>query len=132
MSRVESAVILYITVMLIAMPAWADEEASVVVNTPPATGDRLELDITSIRGNQELPRVMYIVPWKDPAMGTLVGKPVNSLVDEVLCVNRTAVMHPLEKVEDDALKRLYGEDVQAVIHGDHCHTHSHPDGEPEG
>lgn len=54
---------------------------------------------------------------------------VSSLVDEVLCVNRTAELHPLEKVEDAALKRLYGDDVQAVIHGDSCHSHDHaPDG----
>jgi hypothetical protein len=46
--------------------------------------DRLELDATSIRGNQELPKVLYIVPWKDPELADLVGKPVNSLVDEVL------------------------------------------------
>ncbi len=49
-----------------------------------AARDRLELDSTSIRGNQELPRVLTIVPWKDPALGDLVGKPVNSLVDEAL------------------------------------------------
>lgn len=46
--------------------------------------DRLELESTSIRGNQELPRVLYIVPWKDPALGDVTGKPVNSLIDEVL------------------------------------------------
>ena len=50
----------------------------------PVVTDRLELDTASIRGNQELPRVLYIVPWKDPSMGNLVGKPVNSLIDEVL------------------------------------------------
>jgi hypothetical protein len=105
MSRVESAVILCITVMLIAMPTWADEEASVVVNTPPATEDRLELDITSIRGNQELPRVMYIVPWKDPAMGNLVGKPVNSLVDEVL----TPVDRDVFRRQTMYFEQLYGE-----------------------
>ena len=38
----------------------------------------------TIIGDQELPRVLYIVPWKDPALGDLVGKPVNSLVDEAL------------------------------------------------
>ena len=46
--------------------------------------DQLQLESTSIRGNQELPRVMYIVPWKDPTLGEVAGKPVNSLVDEVL------------------------------------------------
>ncbi len=46
--------------------------------------DWMELEATSIRGNQELPRVLYIVPWKDPSLGDLTGKPVNSLIDEVL------------------------------------------------
>ena len=50
---------------------------------------------------------------------------VSSLVDEVLCVNGTAELHPVEKVEDQALQRLYGDQVQAVIHGDHCHCHEH-------
>ena len=47
-------------------------------------GDQMDLDTTAIRGNQELPKVLYIVPWKDPSLGELVGKPVNSLVDEVI------------------------------------------------
>jgi hypothetical protein len=46
--------------------------------------DRLELDTTQITGNRELPRVLYIVPWKRADLGDLVGKPVNSLLDEVL------------------------------------------------
>jgi hypothetical protein len=50
----------------------------------PATTGPLNLDATAIRGNQELPKVLYIVPWKDPAMAELAGRPVNSLVEEVL------------------------------------------------
>ena len=46
--------------------------------------DRLDLDATSVTGNQELPRVLYILPWKESAIGDLTGKPVNSLLDEVL------------------------------------------------
>jgi hypothetical protein len=46
--------------------------------------DRLELDTTDITGNRELPKVLYIVPWKRSDLGDLVGKPVNSLLDEVL------------------------------------------------
>jgi hypothetical protein len=59
-------------------------------NTPaPKTGsgkalDRLELDTTQITGNRELPKVLYIVPWKRSDLGDLVGKPPNSLLDEVL------------------------------------------------
>jgi hypothetical protein len=46
--------------------------------------DRIELDTTEITGNRELPKVLYIVPWKRSDLGDLVGKPVNSLLDEVL------------------------------------------------
>ncbi len=58
--------------------------------TPAKTGapgkaqDRIELDTTQITGNRELPKVLYIVPWKRSDLGDLVGKPVNSLLDEVL------------------------------------------------
>lgn len=46
--------------------------------------DRLELDTTAITGNRELPKVMVVVPWKKSDIGDLVGKPVNSLIDEAL------------------------------------------------
>ncbi|HZQ61609.1 MAG TPA: hypothetical protein VFC24_09690, partial [Casimicrobiaceae bacterium] len=44
----------------------------------------LQLDTTDITGNQELPKVLYIVPWKRSDLGDLLGKPANSLIDEVL------------------------------------------------
>jgi len=50
----------------------------------PAAVDRLELDTAQITGNRELPKVMVIVPWKRSDIGDLVGRPVNSLVDEAL------------------------------------------------
>jgi hypothetical protein len=46
--------------------------------------DRLQLDTTEITGNRELPKVLYIVPWKRSDLGDLTGRPVNSLLDEVL------------------------------------------------
>jgi hypothetical protein len=46
--------------------------------------DRLELDSTQITGNRELPKVLYIVPWKRPDLGDLSGRPPNTLVDEIL------------------------------------------------
>jgi hypothetical protein len=46
--------------------------------------DRMELGRTEITGNQELPKVLYIVPWKKPEHGDLSGRPVNTLLDEVL------------------------------------------------
>ena len=46
--------------------------------------DRIDLDAAQITGNRELPKVLYIVPWKRPDLGDLQGKPANSLLDEVL------------------------------------------------
>jgi hypothetical protein len=46
--------------------------------------DRIELGTTQITGNAELPRVMYVVPWKRAELGDLAGKPAKSLLDEVL------------------------------------------------
>jgi len=46
--------------------------------------DRLNLDATQVTGNSELPKVLYIVPWKRADLGDLAGRPMNSLLDEVL------------------------------------------------
>jgi hypothetical protein len=74
-----------------AKPA-ATSAAAGAANKPgakPAAGksnakDRLDLESTQITGNRELPKVLYIVPWRSAEMGDLVGRPVNSLLDEVL------------------------------------------------
>jgi hypothetical protein len=50
----------------------------------PRVLDSIDLGTTSITGNQELPKVLYIVPWKKSDLGDLVGRPVNTLLDEVL------------------------------------------------
>jgi hypothetical protein len=71
-----------------AAPAQqAGEATQGQTGRPAARGralDRLELDTTQITGNRELPKVLYIVPWKRSDLGDLVGRPVNSLLDEVL------------------------------------------------
>lgn len=67
--------------------AAAPASKSGAAASPPAGkkgADRLELDTTAVKGNRELPRVMYVVPWKRSDLGDLVGRPVNSLLDEVL------------------------------------------------
>ena len=46
--------------------------------------DRLELDTTTVTGNRELPKVLYIVPWKKAELGELPAQPFNTLLDEVL------------------------------------------------
>jgi hypothetical protein len=92
---------------LAAEPAGSDLEPAVQTSRPaaaapvapatskpatpaaaPATArpaqDRIELDTTQITGNRELPRVLYVVPWKRADLGDLSGRPANSLLDEVL------------------------------------------------
>jgi hypothetical protein len=46
--------------------------------------DRLQLDTTVVTGNRELPKVLYIVPWKKADLGDLPAQPFNTLLDEVL------------------------------------------------
>ena len=46
--------------------------------------DRADIDKTQIIGNRELPKVLYIVPWKKPLPGNLSGRPVQSVLDEAL------------------------------------------------
>lgn len=56
--------------------------------------DKLEMEGISIVGNSELPKSLYIVPWKSPDKRASAGKPVNSLVDDIL-----------EPIERDAFQR---------------------------
>ncbi len=70
-------------------PAVSGERLSGETRSPPVRSDtrvmdELDLERTEITGNRELPKVLYIVPWKASDLGDLVGRPVNSLLDEVL------------------------------------------------
>lgn len=71
----------------------------------PRVVDRLDLGTTSITGNAELPKVLYIVPWKKSDLGDLVGRPVNTLLDEVLAPVDPAVFQRHLSYYDS----LYGE-----------------------
>jgi hypothetical protein len=67
--------------------------------------DELDLGRTEITGNQELPKVLYIVPWQKSDPGDLTGKPVNTLLDEVMApLDRTEFRRQVEYYDD-----LYGE-----------------------
>ena len=46
--------------------------------------DRADIDRTQITGSRELPKVLYIVPWKKPIPGDLSGRPPVSVLDEAL------------------------------------------------
>ena len=67
-----------------AAPAAAAATTTAADPPAPRALDTLDLGTTSITGNAELPKVLYIVPWKKSDLGDLVGRPVNTLLDEVL------------------------------------------------
>ena len=68
--------------------------------------DSMELERTEITGNQELPKVLYIVPWQKADPGDLMGRPVNTLLDEVLApIDREEFVRQVDYYDD-----LYGED----------------------
>ena len=63
--------------------------------------DRADIDKTQIIGNRELPKVLYIVPWKKPNPGDLSGRPMTSVLDEALA--------PLDR---DVFRRQVNYDAQ--------------------
>lgn len=77
--------------------------------------DRIDLDTTQITGNRELPKVLYIVPWKHSDLSDLAGRPSNSLLDEVLM--------PVDRDVFKRENRYYG-----ALQPDE----PHPGGKPEG
>ncbi len=69
----------------------AGERAPSAARTAPSAGqkspnavDKLQLGTATVTGDREQPKVMYVVPWKKSDIGDLEGKPMNSLVDEIL------------------------------------------------
>jgi hypothetical protein len=82
------------------LPVWA----LLAATTTALAQDRAEIDRTQIIGNRELPKVLYIVPWKKPLPGQLSGRPVRSVLDEALApVDREVFRRQVE----------YGAQVQA-------------------
>jgi hypothetical protein len=84
-------IVVTIGLCVIGGVAWAADPEPATAPSPatdrPARSramDRLELEATTITGNRELPKVMYVVPWKKADLGDLKGRPPNSLLDEVL------------------------------------------------
>jgi hypothetical protein len=75
-----------------APPAEVSQQAAAPATMPRnQSPEQLQLGTTEIRGNQELPRVLYILPWKRPEMGEGLDRPGNSLIDEAL--------EPVDRVE---------------------------------
>ena len=55
-----------------------------VAAMPALAQDRADIERTQIIGNRELPKVLYIVPWKKPVPGRLSSRPPDSVLDEAL------------------------------------------------
>ena len=62
----------------------ADTAMPAVTKKSAVPADRLDLDTTVVTGYRELPKVLYIVPWKKSEIGELPAQPFNTLLDEVL------------------------------------------------
>jgi hypothetical protein len=68
-----------------AAPRKAGPSKAPSANAPSANAtDKLQLGTATVTGDREQPKVMYVVPWKRPDIGDAEGKPMNSLVDEIL------------------------------------------------
>ncbi|MCW8901032.1 MAG: hypothetical protein OQK75_14270 [Gammaproteobacteria bacterium] len=55
-----------------------------IFNGPLSAEDRIELEGMSIIGNKELPKMLYIVPWKNSELPDMNAPPIESLIDEAL------------------------------------------------
>jgi hypothetical protein len=103
-----------------ATPPAARTAAGGVQKGPNNSIDRLDLGTATVTGDREQPKVMYIVPWKRSDIGDLAGKPMNSLVDEILA-----------PVDRDVFKRevVYYQAVQADATQNGAKRHSSDQGE---
>ena len=67
---------------------------------PAQAADQVDLEGATITGSQELPKALHIVPWKSSEAGDLAGRPLNSLVDEILApIDRDVFLRELEYYE---------------------------------
>ena len=74
-----------------------------VIMTPVLAESRIELDETKVQGASELPKVLYIVPWKKIEMDT---KPVklNTMVDEVMApVDKDVLQRQVQFYQENKL-----------------------------
>lgn len=55
-----------------------------IFSLPLLAVDRIKLESISIIGNKELPKMLYIVPWKTSELPDMNAPPIESLIDEAL------------------------------------------------
>ena len=54
------------------------------VATGASAQEELQLDGMAVVGNRELPKALFIVPWKTPEAAMAPDRPVNTLINDVL------------------------------------------------
>ncbi len=69
-------IIKHLTIISIVLPIFFTNGA--------IAQQRLEMEGTSITGNKELPKVLYIVPWKSTETVNFPSPPVESIMDQAL------------------------------------------------
>ena len=69
---------------LFLLPLLAALILSAAAIAPAHADDKADMERTRIIGNRELPKVLYIVPWKKPVPGELPGRPLKSVLDETM------------------------------------------------
>jgi hypothetical protein len=92
--------------LLLCMALWG-----MLISGNSQAQDRVELQGTAIIGNRELPKVLYIVPWKKPNADNLMGNPVGNLLRDALAiVDRDVFLREVEYY-----KRIRGENDTTAI-----------------
>jgi len=56
----------------------------IAVTAGASAQEELRLDGMAVVGNRELPKALFIVPWKAPEAAMAPDRPVNSLINDVL------------------------------------------------
>ena len=75
--------------------------------------DRIELDETAIQGSRELPKILYIVPWKSTRLGLLQGGVGSNSFDTAFeALDRDVFRRQVEYYD-----MLYGTGIQEVTGG---------------
>ena len=86
-----------VAIAVLQGPAFAQQR----LETPRSEPDRTELERTPIVGQRELPKVLYIVPWKKPTAPPLAARPAGGVLDE-----------PPALVDRDVLRRQLRQQAQ--------------------
>ena len=68
-----------------------------LISLPAIAAEAVAIEGSSIIGNRELPKALYIVPWKQAQPGQMVVRPFSSLYEQTLePVERTVLLRQLK------------------------------------